>query len=411
MRVTLRAAAAGLALFLVSASPLRAGVYSTSEPSLYPLPPTFWEFQSKLGDIRGIPSPQQTGMQTLRDRYLAQVAGLEAKARAGDLTVQDRVNLGAYYIRLMKYEEAVQTLGPAETQDPDNWTVLANLAMANHLAGRLDRAIVYQQQALKNWPAAWVGFFWEQLSWYRQAEELYLKLLQARQQEERLQPGRPVETVDALFPELRFVGPSGRYQVGPLPDEVLGDKHVSRIQLVSQLVWWLPFDDRLYWLLAELLNAQGGVIEIVSPMMNDLVSNRRFDTPELRRHRQVINAVAEEWIGKQALQARQTLSWELAPRQPGTGLGLSLNEAGYLGVLAYLKKQAENPDLALASQSAAPEPQATIPPKLATATWLPDGRTFLVGLACGAALTLLVVQQFRLSRRRAEQGAGARKGG
>ena len=94
------------------------------------------------------------------------MAALEAKERAGGLSVEDRVNLAAYHVRLFKAEEAVRALAPAEAREPDNFLVLANLATATYLVGagaanpaekqaNLQQAVLYQRRALKAWPAVW----------------------------------------------------------------------------------------------------------------------------------------------------------------------------------------------------------------------------------------------------------------
>jgi tetratricopeptide (TPR) repeat protein len=404
MRTRLIAAGLAAAVLLGMGGSLRAGVYNTANPLPYPLPGDFRQFRSGLGELRGIASTDPNVTGGLHKLYRNQLAALEAKARAGQLTVTDRIDLSACNIRLLKYEEAVQALGPAEAEDPDNFMVLANLATANHLAGRIDRAVIYQQQALRNWPGAWTGFSWEQLRWYRTAEEYYLKLLELRQQEERVQPGSPPATVDALFPGARFGQLNGKYEVGPWPDEELDKLPYYRLPVVSQLVWWLPYDDRLYWLLAELLNAQGD-IEAASTIMDDLSYNRRFDIREFRRHRQIIKPVADLWVGKKGAETREQLLWALAPRQPGLD-GAPMRELGWAGSLHYLMKADPTTNTGVVAAPPDDKPAGSPP-----APWLPDWRTFVVGMGSGALLALLIAQQVRQSRRRVEQGAGVRKAG
>jgi tetratricopeptide (TPR) repeat protein len=464
MRTTLTAAALAAVALLGPAGSLWAGVYNTAEPAPYPLPSTFDRFQIELGSMRGVAvdvwagdpafiasaggtaaAPQGPAAffaaatlmagarETLRGRYLRQVQALEAKGRTGELTAEDRLNLGAYYIRLLRYEEAARTLDAAAAEDPDNFMVLANLATANHLAGRLDRAIDYEQQALKAPPRLWAGISAEQIDWYRRAERYYLSLLMLRQQEERFQPGRPPATVDALFPGVRFVGQGGQYEAGTIAPEDLDRLPAERIPLVSQLTLWLPFDDRVYWLVGELLNAQGDVAPAFR-ILDDLVYVRNFAATECRAHRRVLFQFVDQagWKlfgGPKGPAAKEQLLWSLALRgafgaPPG---GTMVNEVSWLAALDRLQGTdpfnfgpgAERPgnqgtNVVAADGSsgtgskAGASPQPGSPPP---APWLPDWRTFLVGMGSGALLALLIAQQVRQSRRRAEQGAGVRKAG
>src|SRR5206468_7308749 len=105
---------AALGLCLVHAGSLWAGLYNTAEPPVEPLA-SFRQFRNLLDDLRGIAVEQPRG--ELRTRYLARVAELEAKSREGKLTVDERVNLSAYLIRLLKNQQAIAVLTPVATRD------------------------------------------------------------------------------------------------------------------------------------------------------------------------------------------------------------------------------------------------------------------------------------------------------
>lgn len=369
MRALLTAAVA-LGVGLLSAGAARAGLYNAAErsesPGLYPLPQTFKEFQLALGELRSIAVERAVPPNPVREHVLKQVAALEAKQRTGKLTVDERVNLGAYYVRLQRPEEAVRVLEGALTQEPKNFMVLANLATADYLAGqgdfaRLSRAIEYQQQALKAWPTAHPGFTADQLVAYRRFERTYLTLLRERQQEARLQGRRPDETLDDLF-HVRYVGPGGRYEAGTMDPEQMDRLPAERVPLVSQLVLWLPFDNRLYWQLAELLNAQGDV-QGADAIMHDLAFSRSYSPPELRAHRRVVGEAAQH-----------------AP--PPT---------------------AEVPPEQASAPGGQPPPPATPP---ATPSWMPQWQPFLVGLVTGVVVTLLIGQQVRQTRARKKMKVG-----
>src|SRR5258707_1067825 len=226
---------------------VQAGVYNTQEP--IPAPGTSFErFRETVGQLRSIAVEEaQKPPSRARSHYLLQVAPLQEKERDGNLTVMDRVNLSEYYLRLQKYEDAVRLLESAAREAP-NFLVLANLATAYLLVDRLDRAIVYQRQALASWPALWPGFYVAELQRLRRVERALLTLMQNRLQESIRQPGKATETVDPLFPRVRFVGPSGRYEPGELAPEQRDELPLEAIDTVAQLVLWLPHDNRLYWL-------------------------------------------------------------------------------------------------------------------------------------------------------------------
>jgi tetratricopeptide (TPR) repeat protein len=415
IRAALAAALAVGAVLLPSGS-LRAGLYNTAEPAHYPLPQSFPEFQSVRGDLMGVAVAQPGAPNRLRNHYLEQVAALEAKGRTGTLTVEDRVNLGAYYVRLLRFEEAVRVLSAAEAQEPDNFMVLGNLATANYLAdpqdpARLDRAITEEEQALKAWPVVWAGLTADQLAWYRRAERVFLTLLQQRRQEVRLQPGRPPQTLDDLF-HVRFVGRSGEYEPGTLAADQTDALPIERVPLVSQLLLWLPFDNRLYWLLAELLNSQGDIESAVKIM--DVLVATNFNTPELWAHRKVLRQalpVAQELGGERGPVTKEWLLWALAPRQPGLapGAGPLLHEVGWAAAFERLRGTdtlAPAPVAASPGGRTATADTAAPADKGQPASWMPDWRPFVVGLATGVVLTVLAGLQFRQSRVRARKGVG-----
>ena len=64
-----------------------------------------------------------------------------------------------------------------------------------------------------------------------------------------------MRVLDALFPRVHFVGPSGQYESGMLAAEQWANMPADALTIVKQLVLWFPHDSRLKWLLAELLNA------------------------------------------------------------------------------------------------------------------------------------------------------------
>ncbi len=390
MRRTLTAAVA-VAAWLASAAPLWAGVYNPAEPAVWPLPGRFDQFQDLLGQLRSIvvekqdpPLPPES---PARVHYRTRAAELQARERTDGLTVRERVALSAYLIRLAKYEDAVRVLTPVEgTDDPHRFLVLANLATASQLADRLDRAVEYLGQALEAWPHVWHDFEKDQLAFYRLAERYHLKLLQLRQQEARLRPGRPPEAVDALFAGVQFTGAGGQYEPGELVAEQRDELPPGRLSvgIVGQLALWLPLDDRLYWLLGEVLNAQGDVTAAAT-VLDQLVYGRRFAARAAVEHRQVLlktREAASTLTGEGGALAQEELLWQLAPRG-GTllpGAGSLVNETAWAAACSVLT-----------------DPLGTNPPP-PPAGWMPNARDVAVGFLAGAVVALLVAIQFRGKR-------------
>jgi tetratricopeptide (TPR) repeat protein len=420
MRKMLIALGMTLCVGLAATPGLRAGVYNTAEPAIWPMPGSLQDFQYRLGELRSIavemPKDPKETRETLREYYLRRVAELEAKERTDGLSVEDRINLGAYFIRLLKYEEAVRVLTPAESKDPGNFMVLANLSTASAGAGRLERAIAYLQQALTAWPHVHFGYTAAQLYFYRTAERYQLRLLQLRQQESRLQPGRPPETVDALFGRVRFAGANGKYEPGGIALEQLDELPVESVPVVTQLVFWLPFDDRLYWLLAELLNAQGEPEKALT-LMKDLSYGRRFSTPEFMEHRRVLleqeEAMKQFMDPKSSAMTKEQLLGVMLPRGVGLAPGADalLQEAGWLGVFQHFDARSKI-DSPLTDDGKQPPPGRngddtsgkglTAPP----AFWRPDVRHLVVSFLAGVAVTMLLVLQVRANRARGKTTGG-----
>jgi hypothetical protein len=153
--------------------------------------------------------------------------------------------------------------------------------------------------------------------------------------------------------------------------------------LVAQLVYWLPHDNRLYWQLGEVLNADGQV-PAAYDVMRELVDARGFSPRELREHRKVLleaSAAAKELSDNGSRNLRR-LMLMVAPRGVGMapGLGAAVSEAGWAATLDPLEQ----------AQTTPPPPPPTTP----TAK-MPDWRTVMVSAVFGALAALILRQQFR----------------
>jgi tetratricopeptide (TPR) repeat protein len=390
---------------LAGFSSARAGVYLSRETPFLPESNAL----GYLGDLRGIPVPTPlSGSSDAGSQwaiYRARTAELEDLERIGALNTLDRIDLGACYIRLRRFGDALRVLKGA---DQGHFLVLANLATAFFESGELDLALRYQEQALRAWPPVWAA--WNMGAWirYRRCELLFKRLLEGRLAEQRLSGGRagPIRSVDPLFPRVRFAGASGQYEAGPLPrmwDDLPPDAHL----LVLQLVAWLPYDDRLTWLYAELLNSRGQVAE-AAQLVRELVDVRRIDAAELKQHRQVLLQGAREHQ-ELTLPRVHGLLWALAPRGlPGVpALGTVAVECGWPG--AYLEDQVRQDPLARLSPAAGGNAVSGMhkaangggddPGSGGRPAWLPNFRDLGVGFGLGVFLTVLALLQWRQSVR------------
>jgi len=368
-------------VLLAMAGSARAGLYNPREiQDLYPVPVSPSQFQFKLSDLRGLANKDTMyGMASSETdasqknewiaKYRQRFEELRAVEKTGNLTIADSIELSACYLRLpsanpegsLMTQEAIRVLESAKAQEPRNFMVLANLAVAYQLAGNLELAIRFEELALEAWPDAHPGFTAEQLRWFRRAEKFYYLLLMLRMRELGRQSRSEERTVDDLFSPVDLVRAERTYEVGRIPPRQMAELPPDAVPIVEQLLFWLPLDNQLYWLLAELLNAKGDVpaaFQIFNTLANPPV-------------RPLIN---------QPNQPRLLIEhWRILSADPRS------------------KEDPTNID----SPTAAPAAE-----KPAT-NWLPDLRPVAVGFAAGVLVTLLAGLQLREIRRRRELRAGS----
>ncbi len=400
-----------LGVSLLFACPARAGLYNTEDPGPpwsgriassddFPVWPTanLPQFNYVMEQLRGVVVPQSD----LRKRYDRRIADLETKNHAGELSTEDRVNLSAYYIRIQQDEKARAILEPVKGQS--NFMVLSNLGTAYERMGQLDRAASYSEQALKAWPRLWPGLTTRQLNWLHRAENYHVRLLKLRQIEQARARGKQAEKVDALFPKVTFNRADGTYEINELEPAQLAELPDDNLLIVEQLLFWNPSDFRLHWLFGELLNAQGNLAAACEQF--DLPWKVNYSPKELRDHRQKLIAARDllfllnrEWGWL------SVLPWGLTPRGATLegGIGALANEIGPFGraqLLSQLNKSNTPPQ----NTEQAAEPAALKPAR----NLMQDLRIIAVSFVAGCLVTLLVMFQFKETRRRL-QGASAGK--
>ncbi len=273
--------------FLALTASARAGIYSTIE-STPDLPAE--KIRSQVSQLRAVAiapdGPLDPG--SLRALYLKQAKELERERDNGTFSTVDCVNLSACYLRLGEVQKAIKLLRTCP--DRNHFLIQLNLASAYFMSGDYVMALRHQETALDRWPAVWAGFKiskYDQPTWYRKCELLFVHLLRARLAESS-RGFRGVVEVDPIFPALRFIGPGpgGAYEVGYVARDVREKLPSDAIGIALQFVLWYPQDSRLYWLLGELLNAYGHV-QVASEIINEL-ADQPLRFKDLREHRKVL---------------------------------------------------------------------------------------------------------------------------
>jgi hypothetical protein len=369
--------AAILALASAWVPSTRAGIYNPREMEhLFPVPASFKQFQLTLSDLRALVNPESTATWVIdyRNRFVA----LRIAERAGTLSTADRIELSACYLRMptpgddlgkpptIVAENAIRVLEPALAAEPHNFMVLANLAAAHYASGTLERALNYESLTLAAWPDAHPGFTSDQLRWYRRAEKFFQLLLMLRARENERGPRTDEKKADALFGSVDWSIGEEEYRAGKISPAQWAELPGDAISIVEQLIFWLPFDNRLYWLLGELYNAKGDV-RSAAPIFDDLVDDkkRKEQSRILRQHWRIVREAAD----------------------------------------ALPEETTEN------TGNVATAPVAPATSDKSPASWLPDPRAVAVGFAAGVIVTVLAGLQLREIRRRREQRAGSPSSG
>ncbi len=312
-----------LLLFLLLTPTTQAGVYNSAEDQMENLHPDFQEFRITLVELKkmGVDldlANKKYKYQTPARKRALLAATLAEKSSFEDLSSDQRMNLGAYLIRLnrpnkavalLKEFERLESLKARDLNEGFNFLIRANLVTAYHLAGQIDRALITQLGLLRKttWPEKWedlsdtqkhyfeqIGWDKDTFRWYRRVENYYQKLLKSRYkeaQQARTNPRFIPEHVDPLFgtkgEPVLFQGENGKYQAGKIAakEEKLLPK--DALAIVQQLLIWLPNDQRLYWQLGELYNAKGD-IAAADLIFRQLVEVDQLRYKDLVRHRSVL---------------------------------------------------------------------------------------------------------------------------
>jgi hypothetical protein len=263
--------------FLSLATGVQAGLHYSGE-SFSDLPSQWSGFlldQRALRNIAVKPT-DKTPASPARLRYLEAAEKLEKLSRERNLGADEWADLGALYCRLGEIQKAVDVLRKAQREHAQHFRIISNLGTAWQLQGDLDQAAAALQAAVRLAPGKW-----------QKLEEYQLQLVRFR----KGQP-RDAQVLDDLF-GIQFVGDGGQYEAGKLAPGQRKKLPADAAAVTQQLGLWLPADGKLLWQLAELANALGDV-KTAAAIMDGCVNEFGLKSPELRRHRQITRAAADE---------------------------------------------------------------------------------------------------------------------
>lgn len=262
----------------------QAGLYSTVEPA-FPLSKDFKIFREQsLIPLRQIGTteakqPWQKSYMLTGDLF-AELTQVPQK-----MTQSDRLNIATCLIRLRKFDDAALILEEVARNQRDSFLLWSTLGTAYMLSGKNHLAVEQLAVAAPFWSGGFAALSKEQqkflgdefgwagdhpFPWYARCEKIQYRLAKLRRQElgasKKLSLDQALTKLDDLcllanepkgFQPARFVGPSGAFEVKKIAAAEMEKLPPDAVEVVEQLLVWMPEDVRLIRLLGELLNANG----------------------------------------------------------------------------------------------------------------------------------------------------------
>ncbi len=272
MSSTLRLIA--LLLVLTAVPSARAGLHYSKE-EYNPLPSQWRGFllDQRLLRLLAVPPGPKAPTSALCIRYQKALDDLLKREKL--LSVDERADLGALYVRLGQPAKAVAVLREAQRQHPKHYRLTSNLGTAWQLAGDLEQAELFLREAVQLAPGN-----------LQRAEEYQLKLVQSRRKAARTQE------LDPLL-DVRFVNDQGEYEPGKLSADEKKKLPAGAVADLQQLALWLPGDGRLLWLLAELAAVHGD-LRTAASIMDGCADEFAINSRQLREHRSLMREAAQK---------------------------------------------------------------------------------------------------------------------
>jgi hypothetical protein len=403
--------AAVLTVWLLPTSQARAGLYNTDEPLLNVLLNAPQRYPELLLYLQQVVAVELTGnSDSSRFKYLERVRERERKLADGKLSLRERTDLSADYVRLNEPTKAVELLEAVPHKQRD-WRLLSNLATAYQLKGNLERAEAYLMDALEKWPTvapdpnlnSW------RLNWLWTAEQHQLRLIRSRLREQR-SGGGPAATIDAIFPGFRPVGPSGEYEPGVLANDQWAKLPALYMETVKLLVLWMPHDARLRWLLAELENVNGHA-ETALTMMDELSDTRGFRNAEFAEHQLILRHAKD--VAEHLFKLKQEFADEHAANPlplvaallpPGPDAALNAGNTA-LALRKIVQTPLPKGELLVASDIPTPPATKESPTPNLTLEW----RQITGGFVVGVIVALLLSMQLQMRKRKQDAAPAAKE--
>jgi hypothetical protein len=266
-----------LIAMMACTQPGLAGIYDPEKPVLdVPEELPFEMFRDRRADQLRI------GIAKTKENEAASAALAVLKQKA-DLTANELVRRGILELKLRDFEAALADLNLAYRRDSNSFWAFTARGTAFQQTGQFDEAVENLDIAKGLMPPAWP--LPAEAAAAKRDEAAQLKLARLRQHEQAGRGNRAASReLDVLF-DVKFMGPSGEYEAGKIAPGELAKLPPDAIATVQQLLFWLPDDVRLYWLLGELYNAKGD-LDSAFAVFDECVG--RYDAPDLRRHRQIV---------------------------------------------------------------------------------------------------------------------------
>src|SRR5262249_42638887 len=116
--------------------------------------------------------------------------------------------------------------------------------------------------------------------------------LRAREIQRKGKALEDFDTIDDLFGDakspVKFIGASGKFEPGKIAVAEKAKHPKNAVEIVEQLLVWMPEDLLLYWLLGEILNAEGDIAG-AQMIFEELVGEHKVRASDLRERRRVLN--------------------------------------------------------------------------------------------------------------------------
>lgn len=450
-----------LLLALGLATPARAGVYHVSDPAIlwkvYDGNPELVAAALRLNELphaqavpgqlamlRSLPLASKTQSDAFSPRSLLQrqIDYFERVSQTRPLDPVEAAGLAACYLRLAPaagvkdgqgrdadenaYRKKAHNLltkmrDAARKEEDKHFLIHASLAAYYQQNGEYAWALDEQATALRLWPKAWAGWTKTALQFYRECEQYNLRLLQFRKAKPT-EPSDPRATLDPFFPytpptaadlkpgrmfldaplpvqktPLRFVDEEGNYSPGDLKREEADKIPANAANAILQLAIWQPRDQRLGWLLAELLNANG-YVEAAAQMLETLALEVMWK--EVHSHLRVLRGAAELLRQLRRPLDHALLSGTVMMITPRASLGTPIaGDVAYAYAALAAPTWVENYVPQQQPQPVEQTPTSSLPFNVQHVVV-----SFVFGVLCAA---LLGMQWQALKRRRAESAAAA----